>query len=41
MGVKSRIWRTERTTKKKREKSNALRAADARYAHNRQILEKK
>ena len=41
MGVKTRIWRTERTTKKKREKSNALRAADARYAHNRQILEEK
>lgn len=41
MGVKSRIWRTERTTKKKREKSNALRAADAQYAHNCSAAENK
>ena len=38
---KARTFRTERTTKKKRERTNAIINAEARYAHNRDLMQRK
>lgn len=38
MGTKSRIWRTERSTKKKRERTANIKNAGARYKHNVDFL---
>ena len=40
MGTKSRIWRTERSTKKKRERTANIKNAKARYSHNVDFLKR-
>lgn len=38
MGVKSRIWRTERTTKKKRARRGHIKKEEYRFLHNRIVM---